>query len=90
MNGETIAQAMMFERHKRNHTMVRINREFFNEDIEDEATDLQFNRTRWYDPAVGRWLNEDPVGFWADGANFTSYVAPRQTPTESTVASEKG
>jgi RHS repeat-associated protein len=55
-----------------------------------DVSDLQLNRTRWYDPAVGRWLNEDPVGFNAHDANFTSYVSPRQTPPESTVASEKG
>jgi RHS repeat-associated protein len=59
--------------------MVRINR-LFNDDIgfQGDVTDLQFNPTRWYDPTVGRWLSEDPVGFCADGANFTSYVAPRQ------------
>jgi RHS repeat-associated protein len=55
-----------------------------------DVADLQFNRTRHYDPTVGRWLSEDPVGFWADGANFTSYVSPRQTLTEQTVAREKG
>ena len=70
-----------------------VKRNLFNpEDIgfKGDVENLQFNRTRWYAPAVVRWLSEDPVGFWADGANFTSYVSPRQTPTESTVASEKG
>jgi RHS repeat-associated protein len=72
--------------------MVSINRELFSDDFAfrgDATTELQFNPIRWYDPTLGRWLNEDPVGFSADAANFTSYVAPRQTPPELTVASEK-
>jgi RHS repeat-associated protein len=71
--------------------MVKINR-VFNDDIgfKGDVENLQFNRTRWYDPTVGRWMNEDPVGFWADGANFTSYVSPRQSSTEHAVAREKG
>lgn len=70
--------------------MVRINREFFNEQFafKGEATDLQYNPVRHYDPTPGRWLSEEPVGCNADSANF--YVAPRQTPPESTVAREKG
>ena len=72
--------------------MVSINRELLGDDFafKGETTDLQFNPIRWYEPTVGRWLSEEPVGFNADGANFTSYVSPRQTLTESTVASEKG
>ncbi|GAB6188034.1 RHS repeat-associated core domain-containing protein [Thermopirellula anaerolimosa] len=27
----------------------------------DQDTQLQNNLNRWYDPAVGRWLSEDPV-----------------------------
>ena len=27
----------------------------------DEATGLQNNLNRWYDPAVGRWVSEDPI-----------------------------
>ena len=26
-------------------------------------TGLQYNRNRWYDPALGRWMSEDPIGF---------------------------
>jgi RHS repeat-associated protein len=73
--------------------MVRINREFFNERFGfsgEVETELQYNPIRWYDPAVGRWLNEDPVGCNFDEVNFTSYVAPRESSTEQTVAREKG
>ena len=69
--------------------MVSINRELFRDDIEGETTDLQFNPVRHYDPTLGRWLSEEPVGCNADSANVCRY-APRQTPPESTVASEKG
>ena len=32
-----------------------------------------YYRARYYDPAIGRFLNEDPIGFRA-GTNFYSYV----------------
>ncbi|MFF1817270.1 polymorphic toxin-type HINT domain-containing protein [Kribbella sp. NPDC058245] len=35
---------------------------------------LQFQRARWYDPATGRFLSEDPAGFDAAGPNLYSYV----------------
>jgi RHS repeat-associated protein len=31
----------------------------------DVATGLQYNHDRWYEPATGRWLTEDPIGFGA-------------------------
>jgi RHS repeat-associated protein len=37
------------------------------------ATGLQYNRARWYDPAVGRWISEDPIGF-KGGMNLSEYV----------------
>jgi RHS repeat-associated protein len=40
----------------------------------DEETGLQFNRARYYDPAVGRWISEDPIGFAAGDANLIRYV----------------
>ncbi len=40
----------------------------------DTATGLQYNRARWYDPAVGRWLSKDPIGFAAGDANLYRYV----------------
>ena len=40
----------------------------------DAEADLQYNRARWYDPAVGRWLSEDPIGFAAGDGNLHGYV----------------
>jgi RHS repeat-associated protein len=31
----------------------------------DEETDLQYNLNRWYDPVIGQWMSEDPIGFAA-------------------------
>ncbi|MEA1950665.1 MAG: RHS repeat-associated core domain-containing protein [Planctomycetota bacterium] len=41
----------------------------------DEATRLQNNLNRWYDPEVGRWLSEDPIGFAGGDENLYRYVA---------------
>ena len=40
----------------------------------DADTGLQYHRARWYDPAVGRWVSEDPLGFAAGDANTGRYV----------------
>jgi RHS repeat-associated protein len=40
----------------------------------DPATGLQYNRARWYDPATGRWISEDPIGFAAGDANLSRYI----------------
>ncbi|MDZ7619215.1 MAG: RHS repeat-associated core domain-containing protein [Patescibacteria group bacterium] len=40
----------------------------------DEATGLQNNLPRWYDPAVGRWMTEDPIGFEGKDGNLYAYV----------------
>jgi RHS repeat-associated protein len=40
----------------------------------DPLTGLQYNNARWYDPAVGRWLIEDPIGFAAGDASLSRYV----------------
>nr|NJM04536.1 RHS repeat-associated core domain-containing protein [Desulfobacula sp.] len=39
----------------------------------DEETGLYYYRARYYDPKIGRFLNEDPLGFEA-GVNFYAYV----------------
>ena len=40
----------------------------------DRATSLQWNINRWYDPKVGRWCSEDPIGFLAGDVNLARYV----------------
>jgi RHS repeat-associated protein len=40
----------------------------------DPATGLQYNRARWYDASVGRWIAEDPLGFAAGDTNVNRYV----------------
>ena len=41
----------------------------------DENTKLQNNLNRWYDAAIGQWMNEDPIGFAAGDENVRRYVA---------------
>ena len=41
----------------------------------DSNTDLNYHRARWYDPATGKWMSEDPIGFEAGNANVTRYVS---------------
>jgi len=43
----------------------------------DDETDLQYHRARYYDPAVGRWIGEDPIGFEGDASNLSRYVSNR-------------
>ena len=40
----------------------------------DAETGLQFNRARYYDPATGRWVSQDPKGFAAGDVNLYRYV----------------
>jgi RHS repeat-associated protein len=40
----------------------------------DEETGLHYYRARYYDPAVGRFVSEDPIGFLAGDANLNRYV----------------
>jgi RHS repeat-associated protein len=40
-------------------------------------TGLQYNRARFYDPAVGRWISKDPMGFDAGDGNLYRYVSNR-------------
>ena len=39
----------------------------------DPETNLYYYRARYYDPKIGRFISEDPIGF-AGGLNFYSYV----------------
>ncbi|TWT66157.1 RHS repeat-associated core domain-containing protein [Allorhodopirellula solitaria] len=45
----------------------------------DADAQLQNNRARWYDPATGRWLSNDPIGFAAGDANLYRYVGNQTT-----------
>ena len=45
----------------------------------DKATGLQNNLNRWYDPQIGRWLSEDPIGFAGGDANLYRYVGNQPT-----------
>lgn len=38
----------------------------------DHETGLHYNRHRYYDPAVGRYVSQDPIGY-AGGLNFYTY-----------------
>jgi len=39
----------------------------------DSETDLYYNRARYYDPHIGRFISEDPIGF-EGGLNFYAYA----------------
>lgn len=36
----------------------------------DDVSELQYNRNRWYNPKIGRWLSEDPIGFAGGTTNL--------------------
>ena len=40
----------------------------------DTATALWYYRARLYDPKIGRFISEDPIGFQGDSVNFYSYA----------------
>jgi RHS repeat-associated protein len=40
----------------------------------DDESDLNFYRARYYDPAVARFISQDPIGFEAGDANLYRYV----------------
>jgi RHS repeat-associated protein len=43
----------------------------------DSEIALQFNRARYYNPAAGRWISEDPIKFDGDAPNLFAYVHNR-------------
>jgi len=45
----------------------------------DEESDLYYYRARYYDPALGRMVAEDPTGFAAADTNLTRYVGNSPT-----------
>jgi RHS repeat-associated protein len=40
----------------------------------DPETGLYYYRARYYDPKVGRFISEDPIGFEGDDPNLYAYV----------------
>jgi RHS repeat-associated protein len=48
----------------------------------EAETGLQYNRARYYDPATGRWISQDPDGFDAGDSNLYRYV--NNSPTVET------
>jgi RHS repeat-associated protein len=48
----------------------------------DALMKLQYNRGRYYDPAVGRWVSQDPIGFDAGDSNLYRYL--ENNPTNGT------
>jgi RHS repeat-associated protein len=40
----------------------------------DTDTRLQNNLNRWYEPATGRWMSTDPIGFEAGDGSLHRYV----------------
>jgi RHS repeat-associated protein len=45
----------------------------------EAAVDRYFNRARWYDPADGRFLSEDPIRFESRDLNLSRYVGNQPT-----------
>jgi RHS repeat-associated protein len=41
----------------------------------DNDTNLIYYRARWYDPAQGRFISQDPIGFGGGNTNLYSYVS---------------
>ncbi len=60
----------------------------------DEATGFYYNRARWMDPNIGRFLSEDPIGFEGGDLNLYRYAAnnpiSQKDPTGNSVAAEYG
>ena len=48
----------------------------------DSNTDYNYHRARWYDPASGKWLSEDPIGLAGGDVNLRRYVG--NGPTNAT------
>ncbi len=45
----------------------------------DEESGLLYYRARYYDPSVGKFFSEDPIGFGGGDVNFYRYVGNSST-----------
>ena len=48
----------------------------------DSSTGLYFDRARYYDPQLGRFISQDPMGYAGSGANLYAYCG--DNPTDAT------
>ncbi len=48
----------------------------------DEVSDLYYNNARWYDPAMQRFISQDPLGFAGGDTNLYRYCG--NSPTNAT------
>src|SRR5262249_29957590 len=56
----------------------------------ETETGLQYNRARYYDPATGRWVSQDPIGYSGGDNNLYRYVNNHPTiTTDSSGLQEK-
>ncbi len=54
---------------------TNVTRFLYTGQVWDADAGLEYNWHRWYDPAVGRWISQDPLRFRARDANLVRYVA---------------
>jgi RHS repeat-associated protein len=47
--------------------------------MHDAGTGLRYHRARYFDAAIDRWTQQDPIGFAAGDANLYRYVGNRPT-----------
>ena len=40
----------------------------------DPGTGLYYDKARWYSPVIGRFISQDPIGFWGGDGNLYRYV----------------
>jgi RHS repeat-associated protein len=40
----------------------------------DQETQLNYHRNRYYNPSIGRWISEDPIGFEGGDYNLNRFV----------------
>ena len=55
---------------------------FFAGESFDTSTGLYFDRARYYNPQLGRFISEDPIGYAGSGANLYAYCG--DNPTDAT------